>query len=91
MKVGDLVTLSAYATNLSAMRRWGPFYTRVKGIPRPVGIITEIIKSPYAPYEAASESYYYSVKWVKDKGPRGRGNWGLDKDRFVRRDLKFAY
>ena len=91
MKVGDLVTLSAYATNLSAMRRRSPFYTRVKGIPRPVGIVTEIIKNPYAYEVAAAEANYYSVKWVKDKGPRGRGNWGLDKDRFVRRDLKFAY
>jgi len=91
LKVGDLVTLSAYATNLSAMRRWAPFYTRVKGVPQPVGIITEIKKNSYAPYQGAPEAYYYSVKWVRDQGPRGRGRWGHDKTRFVRRDLKFVY
>ena len=91
MKVGDLVTLSAYATGLSTMRRWSDFYLRTKKVARPVGIITEIKKNHYAPYQNAAEAYYYSVKWVKDHGPRGRGSWGREKDRFVRRDLKFAY
>lgn len=85
MKIGDLVTLSAYACALDSIpRRYSTWWkSREEGYIEPVGIIclkTEV-KSAYL---SANENIRYFVSWAND-GPPGRvmhGNY------FYRKDLK---
>ena len=76
MRVGDLVTLSAYARKLKCRS------TEVEG--NFVGIITEVIK--WGADIAWVGSIDYTVRWAADAQPQNRLNiWT-----YLRRELKYA-
>ena len=84
MKVGDLVTLSAYGCGLTELRRWNPHFLRVRKERDPVGLV---IKMEEHRFVLGTQKFY--VRWIGDHGPEGRTRWRGDKH-FLRKDLKLV-
>ena len=93
MKVGDLVTLSAYALQTNDLRRWS---RRIWIEKRPlVGLIIEVKKIPKVhSWTSVNEKTRYYVKWMQNDGPNGRWGRSFSKNRddayFLRNDLKYV-
>ena len=85
MKAGDLVTLSAYATNLGGLYRWSPLYRKRCQDQLPmVGLIIKVDgeRWPWDPKR-------FTVRWIDKAPPDGRdGRYGSAY--FLRKDLKFV-
>jgi len=82
MKVGDLVTLSAYGNSLGGLHRWSEYYRQVYKKPALVGLVIKVRK-------AWSPTLMYEVRWMEPNGPQGRdGQYG--GTHFTRKDLKFV-
>ena len=75
MRVGDLVTLSAYARKLKCRSR------EVEG--NFVGIITEVNKWAGAAWAGCED---YAVRWATDAQPQNR----LNIKTYLRRELKYV-
>ena len=76
MRVGDLVTLSAYARKLKCRSR------EVEG--NFVGIITEVIK--WGAARSALDCEDYAVRWAADVQPQDR----LNIKTYLRRELRYV-
>ena len=91
MKVGDLVTLSAYATQTVDLNPWG-VGRWVKN--PPVGIVVKVKDMGHRSYFSKNENVRYYVKWVHAEGPLSRhGTSGFaarNAPFFFRKDLKFV-
>ena len=94
MKVGDLVTLSAYALKSTAL--WG--YNPVGGTvgQAPVGMIREVRENPRAQeWHTENDKTWYYISWCGN-GPTSRHGLQTDyyvrtkQNYFLRRDLKFV-
>ena len=88
MKVGDLITLSAYALQSTSL--WG------YSVRTPVGMVREVRKNPHAQeWAAENEKIWYYISWC-GKGPASRQGYATPCDvrskrnYFLRRDLKFV-
>ena len=88
MKVGDLVTLSAYVCALdSTPKKFKPWYRgsiSVKYV-EPVGVVYRIHEVSHDGSLSENESTKYYVKWANE-GPTGRHSYS---GYFYRKDLKF--
>ena len=93
MKVGDLVTLSAYALQTNDLRRWS---RRIWIEKRPlVGLVMEIKTVPKVySWTSVNEKTRFYVRWMQSDGPNGRWGRSFNKNRedayFLRNDLKFV-
>lgn len=93
MKVGDLVTLSAYALQTNDLRRWS---RRIWIEKRPlVGLIVDVKKIPKVhSWTSVNEKTRYYVKWMQNDGPNGRWGRSFNKNKddayFLRNDLKYV-
>ena len=93
MKVGDLVTLSAYAICSEPMWTWKrKIWNEKKSL---VGLVTRIEANPrIQPWTSKNESVYYYINWMQKDGPASR--WGTThyhaklSGYFYRKDLKFV-
>jgi len=84
MKVGDLVTLSAYGANLGGLYRWSARFRASCDKPPLVGLIIRVETPRWAGHEAR-----FTVRWVDKSPPQGRdGRYG--SVHFLRKDLKFV-
>lgn len=97
MKVGDLVTLSAYGLNNGSMWKWRHKQTREgKNL---VGIIIEIREKPFrSQWDSKNETLRYYIEWCGE-GPISRDNGAtrgehgvVQKDYyyFLRNDLRYV-
>ena len=85
MKVGDLVTLSAYGYALTELRRWNPQFLKARKERMPVGLVIKVEEYPFVYH---TQKFY--VRWISDHGPEGRhARWRADKY-FCRQDLKLV-
>ena len=84
MKVGDLVTLSAYGYALTELRRWNPQFLKARKERMPVGLVIKVEEYPFVYH---TQKFY--VRWISDHGPQGRARWRADKY-FCRQDLKLV-
>ncbi len=93
MKVGDLVTLSAYAMQSEPMWR---LRQKVWQDKKPlVGLVVRKEKNPYGhSFTSKNEKTFYYISWIQDYGPASRfGSAGYRAKRngyFLRNDLKFV-
>jgi hypothetical protein len=92
MKVGDLVTLSAYALTRSDLWKWQKMVWEDKK--SLIGLIVKVELNPYrCGYISQNETTLYYVNWMKD-GPISRhGNTTYYQKKmgyFLRNDLKFV-
>tara|TARA_Y100001972_G_scaffold46384_1_gene57224 strand:- start:2188 stop:2511 length:324 start_codon:yes stop_codon:yes gene_type:complete len=95
VNVGDLVTLSSYVLQTSAMYTWRRKIWHDKK--KIVGLVIGIQDNPnICEYTSENEKKYYFVRWMPD-GPAGRWNTGNLKaaapyqtSYFFRNDLKFV-
>ena len=93
MKVGDLVTLSAYAMQSEPMWR---VRQKVWGDKKPLmGLVVRIEKNPYNhSWTSKNEKTFYYINWMQDYGPASRyGSHGYrakTNGYFLRNDLKFV-
>tara|TARA_B100000131_G_scaffold318719_1_gene363152 strand:- start:2564 stop:2860 length:297 start_codon:yes stop_codon:yes gene_type:complete len=97
MKIGDLVTLSAYGLNISSMWNWKREAREGKLV---VGIIVAIKENPYTySWTSKNDKMRYYIKWC-GHGPVSRDNGSTqrisrpmaEKDfyYFLRNDLRFV-
>ena len=95
MKVGDLVTLSSYSLQTSAMWRWRQeIWMQKKNL---IGLVVRVEDNPFIRESTSeNEKKYYFVRWISD-GPAGRWNTGnmnvakpYQTSYFYRNDLKFV-
>jgi len=86
MKVGDLVTLSEYATNTNALRCYSPRWQKAAtGKAKTlVGMVTAIQKCHR--YKTVCDSY--KIHWF-GQGPASRFDLPSGDMGFLRKDLKF--
>jgi hypothetical protein len=97
MKVGDLVTLSAYAKNSSDLSAWNDRLYPEK--PKLVGLVVRIEENPRIhSWTSKNERTYYFINWINKHCPGSRygkswphwpggpGPGGY----FLRNDLKFV-
>ena len=84
MKVGDLVTLSAYGYALTELRRWNPQFLKARKERMPVGLVIKVEEYPFVYH---TQKFY--VRWISDHGPEGRARLRADKY-FCRQDLKLV-
>ena len=93
MKVGDLVTLSAYAMQSESM--W-VLRKKVWEKKKPlVGLVVRVENNPYKrSWTSKNESTFYYINWMQDYGPASLyGNSGYrarTQGYFLRNDLKFV-
>ena len=93
MKVGDLVTLSAYCMQKADFWRVRDIVWKQK---KPlIGLVTRVEQNPYNhSWTSKNEKTFYYIKWMQDYGPAGRyGNGGYrakHQGYFLRNDLKFV-
>ena len=94
MKVGDLITLSAYALQTTALWGYNPNGGAVKQTP--VGMVREVRKNPHAQeWAAENDKIWYYISWC-GKGPASRHGYATPynvrsrQNYFLRRDLKFV-
>ena len=93
MKVGDLVTLSAYAMQSEPM--W-TVRRKVGGANKPLmGLVVRVEENPYNhSWTSKNEKTFYYINWMQDYGPASRfGNAGYrakHQGYFLRNDLKFV-
>ena len=94
MKVGDLVTLSSYVLQTSAMYPWRrKVWHDKKDI---IGLVIRVQDNPnICEHTSENEKKYYFIRWMPD-GPAGRWNTGnlraakpYQTSYFYRKDLKF--
>ena len=91
MKVGDLVTLSAYSLQSAPMWTWRERIWKQK---KPlVGLIVRVEDNPWKDKLnlSVNEKIFYYVNWVQD-GPGSRYGRSFHKQDgyFLRNDLKFV-
>ena len=96
MKVGDLVTLSAYGLKNGSMWNWRRQVNEGKNL---VGIIVDIRKNPYTySWSTKNEEFRYYIEWCGE-GPISRDNGAtrnehgvVQKDYyyFKRNDLRYV-
>ena len=96
MKVGDLVTLSAYGLKNGSMWNWRRHINEGKNL---VGIVVEIRDNPYTyHWTSKNEKTRYYIEWCGE-GPIGRDNGStkqkhtvVQKDYyyFLRNDLRYV-
>lgn len=93
MKVGDLVTLSAYAVQKADMWRLRKMLWKDK---KPlVGLVVRVEENPYNhSWTSKNEKTFYYINWMQDYGPASRyGSHGYRAKHtgyFLRNDLKFV-
>ena len=93
MKVGDLVTLSAYAMQSEPMWRLRDMVWKHK---KPlIGLVVRMEENPYGhSWTSKNERVFYYINWMQDYGPASRwGNAGYRAKHsgyFLRKDLKFV-
>ena len=93
MKIGDLVTLSAYAIKSEPMWTWKrKIWNEKKPL---VGLVVRVEENPnIRPWTSKNESVYYYINWMQNDGPASR--WGTSSYHakvsgyFYRKDLKFV-
>ena len=93
MKVGDLVTLSAYAVQSAPM--WRLRKTLWEDKKPLVGLVMRVEENPYNhSWTSKNESKFYYINWMQEYGPASRwGNGGYrakHQGYFLRNDLKFV-
>ena len=96
MKVGDLVTLSAYGLRIAPMWNWKREYAEGKQV---VGVVVAIKENPFTySWTSKNERLRYYVQWCGD-GPTSRDNGSSIKRTsigvpnhgyFLRKDLRFV-
>jgi hypothetical protein len=93
MKVGDLVTLSAYAMQSEPMWR---LRQKVWNNKKPlVGLVVRVEENPYGhSFTSKNEKTFYYINWMQDYGPASRfgsaGYRAKHQGYFLRNDLKFV-
>lgn len=93
MKVGDLVTLSAYAVQKADMWKLRKMLWEEK---KPlVGLVVRVEENPYAHnWTSKNEKMFYYINWMQEYGPVSRfGSAGYRAKMtgyFLRNDLKFV-
>mgnify|MGYP001449381529 CR=1 FL=1 len=98
MKVGDLVTLSAYGLKMGPMWNWK---REVREGKRPVGIIVAIKENPHTySWTSENEKLRFYIEWCGE-GPVSRDNGSSRRSHipgarkkdyyyFYRKDLRFV-
>ena len=93
MKVGDLITLSAYALQSESMWKVRDLVWKHK---KPlIGLVVRVEENPYNhSFTSKNEKTFYYINWMQDYGPASRwGNAGYratHQGYFLRNDLKFV-
>ena len=92
MKVGDLITLSAYALQSESMWKVRDLVWKHK---KPlIGLVVRVEENPYNhSFTSKNEKTFYYINWMQKDGPSSR--WsnsaiGRMKGYFLRNDLKFV-
>lgn len=84
MKVGDLVTLSAYAAKLGGLYQWSAGCRARSNKPPLVGLIIKVDGERWT-----WDPKRFTVRWVDKDPPEGRdGRYGCVY--FTRKDLRFV-
>ena len=96
MKVGDLVTLSAYGLKNGSMWNWRRHIREGKNL---VGIVVDIRENPYlCQWDSKNEALRYYIEWCgegpisRDNGATRREHGVVQKDYyyFLRNDLRYV-
>ena len=87
MKVGDLVTLSAYGLKNGSMWNWRRHINEGKNL---VGIVVEIRDNPHIyQWTSKNEKTRYYIEWCGE-GPIGRDNGSTKKEtRAIQKDYYY--
>tara|TARA_Y100001937_G_C6978644_1_gene266661 strand:- start:264 stop:548 length:285 start_codon:yes stop_codon:yes gene_type:complete len=93
MKVGDLVTLSAYALQKADL--WNVRQIVWKQNKPLIGLVIRVEDNPYKhSYTSKNEKKFYYINWMQEYGPASRfGSHGYrakHQGYFLRNDLKFV-
>ena len=93
MKIGDLVTLSAYAKNSNDLTRWNDRIYPNK--PKLIGLVVKITENPRVmSWTSKNERRWYFINWINKDCPVSRYGGGAYYRKhdgyFLRNDLKFV-